>query len=604
MKRKVIQRLMTIVLAGAMTLSLAACTGSGDTGSTAASGAASESASEGADAGEAAAPGQDFTIGEIGTTTAEDVPTITFYPRDANLTSGLVGGYKGEYFASRGFNLDVWAYSDEKTNAILASGELPDVMIIPTENLDAMIQSGMLLKLDDYLEQMPHVQSFEELEVAVNYIREFRSNGTGSVYCMPLSVGGSTARYQVNDATDRRAVKLHWEAYEKAGCPEITDMNSLLDAAELMLAAMPEADDGNQMYGTVLNAGSDTSYWACMNCWYQFQGYEVTELPYLLEATMAEGTVSSILSTDSKYYEGLKWYNQAYKRGLLDPDSISNDRATQKPKVDNGYAMLPSGYLPGWAPTYMPYLVPGTTIYYNYTSTYGNSDYVIGINAKTENLEACLNFIDMLADADAYLWVRSGPAGEVWDVDENGVATFTEKGMEHALASNSGDASDYALESGEEITLWNTPWIVSDGGVLTSYTDPNGERRPCITTAWSEMIEISTDNDTFHSWQQTTGYDTWQEWLEAEDALVTESDLTNVELFESEPDDMMQLTVDAIRDKVNTASWKMVFAETDAEFDELWNQMVSDCEGLGAQEVIDWKLADIENAKAIRDSLE
>ena len=176
--------------------------------------------------------------------------------------------------------------------------------------------------------------------------------------------------------------------------------------------------------------------------------------------------------------------------------------------------------------------------------------------------------------------------------------------MEHALASNSGDASDYALESGEEITLWNTPWIVSDGGVLTSYTDPNGERRPCITTAWSEMIEISTDNDTFHSWQQTTGYDTWQEWLEAEDALVTESDLTNVELFESEPDDMMQLTVDAIRDKVNTASWKMVFAETDAEFDELWNQMVSDCEGLGAQEVIDWKLADIENAKAIRDSLE
>ena len=25
--------------------------------------------------------------------------TITFYPRDANLSSGLVGGFKGEYFA-------------------------------------------------------------------------------------------------------------------------------------------------------------------------------------------------------------------------------------------------------------------------------------------------------------------------------------------------------------------------------------------------------------------------------------------------------------------------------------------------------------------------
>ena len=600
MKRKVFQRLLTTVLAGAMTLSLAACAGSPDSGSTAASGADSESA----EADESAASAQEFVIGEIGTTTAEDVPTITFYPRDANLTSGLVGGYKGEYFASRGFNLDVWAYSDEKTNAILASGELPDVMVIPTENLDAMIQSGMLMQLDDYLEQMPHVQSFEGLDVAINYIREFRSNGTGSVYCMPLSVGDNAARYQINDATDRRAVKLNWEAYEKAGYPEITDMNSLLDAAELMLAAMPEADDGNKMYGTVLNTGSDTGYWACMNLWYQFQGYEVTELPYLLEANMAEGTVSSILSTDSKYYEGLKWYNQAYRRGLLDPDSISNDRATQKPKVDNGYAVLPSGYLPGWAPTYLPYLVPGTMVYYNYTSTYGNSDYVIGINAKTENLEACLNFIDMLADADAYLWVRSGPAGEVWDVDENGVATFTEKGMEHAMASNSGDASEYTLESGEEITLWNTPWIVSDGGSLTSYTDADGERRPSMTTAWKEMTELSTDNDTYRSWQETTGYDTWQEWLEAEDAWVTESDLTNVNLFESMPDDMMQLTVDAICDKVTTASWKMVYAETDEEFDELWNQMVSDCEGLGAQEVIEWRLADIENAKAIRDSLE
>ena len=84
--------------------------------------------------------------------------TITFYPRDANVSSGLVGGFKGEYFASRGFNLDIWAYSDEKTNAILASGDLPDVMFIPEQSLDIMVQGGMLLNLDDYLDQMPHVK--------------------------------------------------------------------------------------------------------------------------------------------------------------------------------------------------------------------------------------------------------------------------------------------------------------------------------------------------------------------------------------------------------------------------------------------------------------
>lgn len=59
------------------------------------------------------------------------------------------------------------------------------------------------------------------------------------------------------------------------------------------------------MYGTVLNSGSDEDYWACMNGWYQYQGYEVTELPYLLEANMAEGTVSPILTKDVNIMKGL-----------------------------------------------------------------------------------------------------------------------------------------------------------------------------------------------------------------------------------------------------------------------------------------------------------
>ena len=116
------------------------------------------------------------------------IPTITFYPRDANVASGVVGGYKGEYFASRGFNLEVWAYSDEKTNGILSSGDLPDVMFIPETSLDIMIQNGSLLNLDDYLEKMPHLMAYEEAEAALNYAREFKSAGTGSVYGIPTTM--------------------------------------------------------------------------------------------------------------------------------------------------------------------------------------------------------------------------------------------------------------------------------------------------------------------------------------------------------------------------------------------------------------------------------
>lgn len=592
MKRNPFKRPFALGLAGAMALSMAAC---GSSSSSTASSTVAESASESAEST------AQFNIGEVGTTTSADVPTITLYPRDANLTSGLVGGYKGDYFASRGFNVEVWAYSDEKTNAILASGDMPDIMYIPAKNVDDMIESGMLLNLDDYLDQMPHVQSYDGLDTALNYVREYRSNDTGSVYVMPLVVGDNATHYLASDTTERNAVKLNWAAYEAAGCPEITDMDSLLDATEAMLAAMPTAEDGNPMYGTVLNSGSDTSYWACMVMWYRMQGYLEQELPYLLEENMVDGTVESILSEDSMYYQGLKWYNSAYKRGLIDPDSISNDRATQKPKVDNGYTITPSGYLPGWANTYMPYYVPGTKIYYNYTNTYGDSNYVIGINAKTENLEACLNFIDMLADPDAYLWIRSGPAGEIWDVDENGVATITETGIESAKKYGTGGV--FTTSSGEEIALWNTPWIVSDGGALTSYTDAEGNPRANMTSTWTEMLEISTDNDEVRAWQKDTGYDTWMDWLNENNAYADSSALDDITTFVSIPDDVMQLTIDSIKDVVTTASWKMVYAESDADFDALWDKMVSDCEGLGAEDIISWRLADIENAKTIRDSL-
>lgn len=592
MKRNPFKRPFALGLAGAMALSMAAC---GSSSSSTASSTVAESASESAEST------IQFNIGEVGTTTSADVPTITLYPRDANLTSGLVGGYKGDYFASRGFNVEVWAYSDEKTNAILASGDMPDIMYIPAKNVDDMIESGMLLNLDDYLDQMPHVQSYDGLDTALNYVREYRSNDTGSVYVMPLVVGDNATHYLASDTTERNAVKLNWAAYEAAGCPEITDMDSLLDATEAMLAAMPTAEDGNPMYGTVLNSGSDTSYWACMVMWYRMQGYLEQELPYLLEENMVDGTVESILSENSMYYQGLKWYNSAYKRGLIDPDSISNDRATQKPKVDNGYTITPSGYLPGWANTYMPYYVPGTKIYYNYTNTYGDSNYVIGINAKTENLEACLNFIDMLADPDAYLWIRSGPAGEIWDVDENGVATITETGIESAKKYGTGGV--FTTSSGEEIALWNTPWIVSDGGALTSYTDAEGNPRANMTSTWTEMLEISTDNDAVRAWQKDTGYDTWMDWLNENNAYADSSALDDITTFVSIPDDVMQLTIDSIKDVVTTASWKMVYAESDADFDALWDKMVSDCEGLGAEDIISWRLADIENAKTIRDSL-
>ena len=464
--------------------------------------------------------------------------TITFYPRDANVSSGLVGGFKGEYFASRGFNLDIWAYSDEKTNAILASGDLPDVMFIPEQSLDIMVQGGMLLNLDDYLDQMPHVNSSEKIEKSLNFARKFKSAGTGGLY-------------------------------------------------------------GTPCFGTILNNGSDSSFWACMVLWYRWQGYFEHQLPYLLEADMYNGEYHSILDKDSLYYKGLKWYNKVYRRGLMDPDSINNDRPTQKVKVDGGYAQIPSGYLPGWAPTYLEYHIPGTKVFYAPVTTYGDSRYLIGINANTKNVEACLAYLDMLADPEAYLNIIQGPDGEFWYSDDQGNAYLTEAGTKW-FEDGHNDSSGFTLSNGETLEMWNSPFLARNG-TLTRFGDGKGGYRTASILGWTEFSEIGTSSKVFDQWRATTGHENWKEWLG--DDYSGESPLQDVFSFTSLPDDNMQLMIDAIKDKVTTASWKMVYSSSDSEFDTLWDQMVADCNGLDANSIMEWRLADLENAKQIRDSL-
>lgn len=528
---------------------------------------------------------------------AENVTTVTLYPSDANLQSGLVGGYKADIFADRGFAVEVWAYSDEKTNAILASGELPDLMYVTRDNLEVMIEAGMVLNLDEYLDQMPHVTEKEELQTAMNYAREFESDGTGILYGMPTVVGGKTLSYGIT----KNMTVLNWDYYYGIGCPEIKDQWQLLDVMEEMLKAYPTGDDGVQNQGTYLNAGSDTEYWANINEYLKWFGYEPTELKYLLESDMINAEYKSILNDDSKYKEGLKWYNQAYRRGLLDPDSISTDRQTQKAKVDNGHAMVTSGTLQGYSASYKPIYMEDQKIYQeSWNSIYGNK-YLLIINAKSKNIDAAVAFMDMLADADAYFEVKNGPEGDaVWYLDENGVCQVQQEFLDNYGKSD----VKTLLSNGEEMALWSTPWLIDDNNFDTSYIGPDGEHRKVRSENWTEFIEATYNTEEWNQWKEVTGYDYYADQVMDAGNYYLTSDLDYITNFASIPDDMMKLTIDALRDVVVNASWKMVYAESDEEFESLWTQMVKDCEDLGAQDIIDWRLDDLEVAKKIRDSLQ
>ena len=383
----------------------------------------------------------------------KEITKISMYPSSANTLSGLVTGHKADFLAEHGLELEVWAYSPEKTNAILASGDLPDIMYIDYANLATLIEAEMILPLDEYLDDMENVQKYEILQPAFNYLKEFQSAGTGKVYGMPLTVG-SPAQKPVPD-TERLAVRLHWDIYEEIGAPEINSFDDLVDVMLKMKEVHPTDADGNTIFGTVLNSGSDGSFFKMMTAWWQWHGYEAGNYNqrYLLEMNMVNGEVSSILEEDSLYREGLEYYNKLGRNGLIDPDSMNIDRSTQTTKVSNGLAYVPSGFIPDWEPTYYQYYIPGTNIYYNNDLPYGQG-VVMVVNAKTTNLDACLEFLNLMSDPFTQWRLNHGPEGDAWYID--GEYMYLTERFKGYLEANDWSTTGYTYENGEEMAIFNT----------------------------------------------------------------------------------------------------------------------------------------------------
>ena len=589
MKNKVLKKLLALSLAAGMAVAAIGC-GSSET--TAEGSAPAEAVSEEASA-----------EGVTEKTASGKLDLVTIYPSGGSTSSGVVTGYKADILAKRGLQAEVWAWSEEKTNAILASGDLPDIMFVNGEKLNTLIEAGLVLNLDDYLteEKLPHVLGDSPLMTAINYSREYRSAGEGVLYGIPTQVGVFELPKDNGlwADTGRDAVKVNWDVYYAAGCPEINSVDDLIPVMKKMMEIKPEADDGTKTWGTILNAGSDATYWGNIQLWNKWFGYESDNLPYLIESDMVNGVYSSILETgkDSLYYKGLKWYNECYREGVMDPDSINNDRETQKAKVEKSLAcMIPSGTAAGWA-GYLPVYIKGQQLYpEKWLQSYGIDNYLV-VSAKCKNLEAALRAVDMLADPDTYFEIYCGPEGIQWEYDEEGLVMPTEYGLDCAI-----NGTDVEI-NGEKIVLWLDKDRITSDKYAASYFGPDGAREYKGISEWYEVKAVNNDNEDYVQWRETFGYDRFYDQVVDNNAFYAESPLDNVVNFCPQPEDTMQLTIDAIKECVVEASWKMVYSDSEDAFDKIWAQMIQDCIELDGEAIVQWRMDELNKAMEIKDAL-
>ena len=128
-----------------------------------------------------------------------------------------------------GINLDT-----EKFNLLLASGDLPDILMIYPEYLEQVLQAGYAIPLDDYLDE--YGSNISKFEFRNNLMREKYSNGTGKLYFHTPSSGvelpnGPTELYY--------GYKVRWDLYKEIGMPTISNDEEFIDALKKMKAIYP-----------------------------------------------------------------------------------------------------------------------------------------------------------------------------------------------------------------------------------------------------------------------------------------------------------------------------------------------------------------------------
>ena len=152
------------------------------------------------------------------------------------------------------------------------------------------------------------------------------------------------------------------------------------------------------------------------------------------------------------------------------------------------------------------------------------------------------------------------------------------------------------------MSLYNTNRLLG-GGVLSSYVDAEGNPRACQMDGWREVLLATDSAERQVAWREHYGYDNWFALLEDRDALTIGGKWANLSGFLPQNSDEQKLTMTTVMDKIVMYSWKMIYAESDAEFEGYWDSLIKDTEGLGAKEIYDWAVKEIEKAIEVRDEL-
>lgn len=509
--------------------------------------------------------------------------------------AGVITGWVGDYLKEKGVELELISCGDQgeqKLQAYIASGELPDVVAFKTyKQVQDAAAAGLLIDLDEHMDKLPDVAA--NAATALDYVRDQASNGTGKVYTLPTGIGPSD---QIMDATVA-SIQLRWDLYKELGMPPIKTVEDYLPILKQMMELEPKNKDGQKVYGLSLwkDWDSISMYLATSIGMYEGidNGDKLGALPFL-EYNFNTDEGKSLLESDSQYVRALKFFNTAYHMGLVDPDSLTQTFDAARAKYDAGRVLFAGNYWIGSGFNTRentdadPPKGFKQVLYDEFKGLVGGDNYIgiswcNSISSSTKHLDACLTYTNMLYNPDDLFFLMNGPQGIIWDIGADNVPYVTDQGWD--ISDNNKELpvpgggkmvydlrNMFGLNSSTLYEKYNVP-------IYRGFW-PGSEKKGAtkLSEDWTKVTGYKNDMDMINDKKMFTAFPLWQRLIPS-------------------VDNSIETIVSQIGDVVKQNSWGMVFAKDQAEFDRLLKDMQDKARTIGIDKVIEEDMRCVKAAK-------
>ena len=564
MKKRVVALLLSLTLVAA---SLAGCgntTNSGNGGTTSTSKTESSASTE-SNGG-----------------SSDELITIDIYDEAANY-QGTQTGWFAKVVKDR-FNIELniiapQVAGDAVYQTRTATGNLGDIVLLDPSHFTDCVAAGLIKDISGEIKNCSNLMEFDRQITAYN--SGVPGNTSGAVYGIPCEMT-NTSPTSFSDDVVYSSPMLRWDLYSAVGAPDIADLDGLLDTIKKIQDQFPTNDDGDPAYGFSLWPDWDNNDGMIgianvvqLTTWYgeKIKGSAIlTKDDKFIKLTDKNGT----------YYKMLKFLYKANQMGIVDPDSGSQNWDAACAKMSSGrvYTFWYSWQVGFWNTSErladgkgMIFIPVKDQLYYTTSDTYYGSGRVFGVGSGVdgEKYDRIMKFLDWYASPEGCTFQHNGIEGFNYEIVDG---KFVLKN-DNALMDNLPVPEEYGGAGYSDGNNAINQWIVS-----AISTNPNtGESYG--NTHWSSW-KAATATKTKNEWTARFGYAEPVDWMKANNAL-----LVRPSVSVSLPSEDADITVirNQVGQEVKDASWKMIFAKNDAEFDSMWDTMVSNLDSLGFEQL-------------------